>query len=611
MAGLIDPTKVATGVATNLVEDAFKSMWKKIKNDFKDASKQEEIKLGDAFKNYLENTKEKYGKIKNLIYKRKSEDLYSMYVNFTLTYGDEMIDSSDINNLINEKNKIIITGTGGIGKSTLMRHLFLNTIDETDYVPVLIELRSLNSRKEISIKDEVYKALSDNGFKLENEYFEFSLETGCYIFLFDGYDEVKKDIIKKVSEEIRSFSDKYHENSFIVSSRPSSEFIGWNDFDEMSPMPFSEDQSVELIKKLKFDEAIKNKFLDELKNGLYDRYQSFAEIPLLLTIMLLTYERNAKIPENKNDFYERVFLVLFSEHNATKEGYERDICLSYDKFKRIFSYFCFISYFKDVYEFTNDSLIIYLEMAQNKYLNIKFNTEDFKEDLIKHVCMLIEDGGSYRFAHRSFQEYFAALYTCQLTDEQQKNFFEKVLSNPCIQIEYCVMIFDMQENRFMQNILLPYLNQLQYMVGSKKSYSKVIDILVENIGIEVENGIVKVSYSVYSNSACYHNILDLISIFLNDEPLCSINEMNNAQHYEKELFENIAKRKKIEINRDNINWFETKLEELTDEEKNLLTSSWLGILIKNKYLFAMDILDRYSTTSSEREKTLSDLLAEL
>lgn len=45
------------------------------------------------------------------------------------------------NNVLEIGNKIIITGTGGIGKSVMMKHFFLNVLQNTQYVPVLIELR--------------------------------------------------------------------------------------------------------------------------------------------------------------------------------------------------------------------------------------------------------------------------------------------------------------------------------------------------------------------------------------------------------------------------------------------------------------------------------------
>ena len=233
--------EIAAKVLTNFCEDAAKSLWSKVKKYFKDADIKEDIDLGISYETYLARTKEKYGKIKTLIYKRIKEELYSFYVNVKLKYGDNEIDSSDINNIIKLTNKIIITGTGGIGKSTLMHHLFLNTTEKTDYLPVLIELRSLNIvNDEISIRKSVYEALSNNGFSLEDEYYEYSLKEGGYIFLFDGYDEVKKDVSGKIAKSIQDFSDKYHKNHFIVSSRPSQEFIGWNDFDELLTLPLTQ-----------------------------------------------------------------------------------------------------------------------------------------------------------------------------------------------------------------------------------------------------------------------------------------------------------------------------------------------------------------------------------
>ena len=305
--------EIAAKVLTNFCEDAAKSLWSKVKKYFKDADIKEDIDLGISYETYLARTKEKYGKIKTLIYKRIKEELYSFYVNVKLKYGDNEIDSSDINNIIKLTNKIIITGTGGIGKSTLMHHLFLNTTEKTDYIPVLIELRSLNIvNDEISIRKSVYEALSNNGFSLEDEYYEYSLKEGGYIFLFDGYDEVKKDVSGKIAKSIQDFSDKYHKNHFIVSSRPSQEFIGWNDFDELLTLPLTKEQAIELISKIKYDEIVKNKFLEELDSVLFDKHKSFAQNPLLLTIMLLTYESNAKIPETLNDFYERAFHVLWN-----------------------------------------------------------------------------------------------------------------------------------------------------------------------------------------------------------------------------------------------------------------------------------------------------------
>ena len=99
-------------------------------------------------------------------------------------YKNRIIDTSNVNNLLKISNKLIITGTGGIGKSILLKHLFLNTIENTEYIPVLIELRKFNNidTKDISLYNTIYQNLSDNGFKLEDEYYSYSLSEGGMSF---------------------------------------------------------------------------------------------------------------------------------------------------------------------------------------------------------------------------------------------------------------------------------------------------------------------------------------------------------------------------------------------------------------------------------------------
>lgn len=90
--------------------------------------------------------------------------------------------------------------------------------------------------------------------------------------------------------------------------------------------------------------------------------------------------------------------------------------------------------------------------------------------------------------------------------------------------------------------------------------------------------------------------------------MCYQNKIVDIQHYDKELFESIATRKGIEINYEAAVCIEIGFNELTDHEKDLLTNSYAGM--KAWYLLSMNILDKYSSASSE-EKTLSDLLTEL
>lgn len=140
----IDSQQFLTNVATNIVEDSAKNAWNKIKKFFKDLDTKDSIRYKTAYEKYLINTKQKVSKIKTIIYRRAPKDLYSFYECIGVRYNGNTINTENINDILKVGNKIIVTGTGGVGKSILFKHLFLNTVAETEYIPVLIELRSFN-----------------------------------------------------------------------------------------------------------------------------------------------------------------------------------------------------------------------------------------------------------------------------------------------------------------------------------------------------------------------------------------------------------------------------------------------------------------------------------
>lgn len=442
----IDTGKILSDTATNLIKSVTVTGWNRLKKYFKDIDAEESIELGTAFNEYIRLTQEKASKVKTLIYRKVPKNIYSFYECVGLSLEERTIDTNSVKNILDIGKKIIVTGTGGIGKSILMKHLFLSTLTDTEYIPILLELRKFNGMeiKDISLYQAIYQSLSDNGFKLADEYYKYSLEQGGYVILLDGFDEVNRDRLKKVQEEIKSFSDKYEKNAYIISSRPTELFIGWNDFIETSVMSLTKEQALSLVRKIEFDEASKKAFYAELDNVLYDKYRSFASNPLLLTIMLLTFSNHASIPENLNEFYEEAFTTLFNMHDATKDCYLRDIRsgLGCEEFKKVFAYICFKSYFSQQFEFTEHQLKERIQESKERFSSYKFTVEDYEEDLTLSVCMLVRDGLEYQFSHRSFQEYFAAWYTCKLTDDVQTklltSWFDE--SDSVISDEYMTMI---------------------------------------------------------------------------------------------------------------------------------------------------------------------------
>ena len=93
-----------------------------------------------------------------------------------------------------------------------------------------------------------------------------------------------------------------------------------------------------------------------------------------------------------------------------------------------------------------------------------FITNDYIYDLTNSLCVLYKDGLKFKFTHRSFQEYFAAVFLRELTDEELCNISIKVIKNDvtrAIHDSVFTMLYDMAEIRFEKNILLPLLYEFE------------------------------------------------------------------------------------------------------------------------------------------------------
>lgn len=602
--GNMDNNKILTDVTTTLIKDAISTGWDKVKKFFKDLDAQQAIQYNTAYTNYLANTYDKNGKIKTLIYRRVPKELYSFYECIGVECDGKIIDTSSITRLIEESNKIIITGTGGIGKSILFRHLFLNTVDTTAYIPVLIELRKFNAFeiKDISLYDAIYQSLCENGFRLEKEYFEASLKEGGYIILLDGFDEINRDKVSRVTSEVKSLSDKYNENKFLISSRPTDNFIGWNDFSEMTALPLTKEQALSLISKIEFDESVKTTFYNALKTSLFRRYESFASNPLLLTIMLLTFNNHASIPEKLNDFYEEAFSTLFNMHDATKDCYVRDIRskLGCEDFKTIFAYICFKSYFAGEFEFSESRLRGYIQSAKEKFTSLQFSVDDFQEDLTLSVCMLIKDGLDYRFAHRSFQEYFAAWYTCKITDELQQKLLSSWLgeSNAVVTDEYLSMLFNLQSEKVNKIILCPGIKKLKKIHDDKGFTIDLLEILFKGISINPVSREGKTHYS--------------IALVIKDRYLCNVAQMTcrlNHYRYAQEDARDDALARQIKRklpSRENL-WSFSEVTGIVSTEELLENLSWF----EHQYQFCISILQQNADNKALHKKKVASIIDEL
>ena len=460
----------------------------KIANKLKITYNEVKIYLEIPFQAYLTNSYEKYSKTKTIIYGIEPKKLYSFFEVPFLKKGSDIIMPTTTQVLTDLSKFLIIEGSGGIGKSTLMKHLFLSELKLNDYIPIFIELKDFNEEGHLDLEKLLLKKLNQFHNKFQEDYLDYALQSGCFLFLLDGYDELYSENQKEFFKKLNDFCDKYPENHYILSSRPysESEFIEFQRFTVIKAVPFNKEQAISLITKIEYpDEELKNKFIRDLESGLYDRHESFASNPLLLNIMLSTYNDYAEIPQKLHLFYYQAFDTMFSKHDATK-SYRRKMLsdLSSDTFKECFAIFCLLTYQKAKTEFTFPEIEEIFKKFPPRIKNV-LNIGNFIHDLENCLCVLYKEGNRYKFSHRSFQEYFVAYFLNIQTDSKMRDYSFRLIESGKFRASADSVFFmleDMNTLRFNSNILIPLLDKFE---ESKSDEEDLFEYYILNFPVKI------------------------------------------------------------------------------------------------------------------------------
>jgi hypothetical protein len=275
-----------------------------------------------GFDAYVKALIVRHSTIKTLLYRETPQYIYTFYVPLDLRSSETRLLNASVQDLLAHGNCHIVAGTGGSGKSILMRHLLLTQARAGDRLPVFLELRQVNEGNGDLIQ-KLRDAFAEAKLDLSIDMIEKLLSKGQIALFLDGFDEVDRELRDTVRMQILALAERYPQTLFVVSSRPDEGFVSWSRFHQWTPIPLSKAKAQELVRKLIYDEDIKAKFLSDLGERLYDQQPSFVSNPLLLTIMLISYGTNADVPAKRHLFYSQAFEALWNRHDATKGGYRR------------------------------------------------------------------------------------------------------------------------------------------------------------------------------------------------------------------------------------------------------------------------------------------------
>lgn len=345
---------------------------------------------------------------------------------------------------VQQYSKLIVFGKPGAGKTTFLKYLAIQCIDDhvqKNRFPIFIILRYFAEKPEQpSILEYITHQLSickltDASIKVEQ-----LLEQGRVLILLDGLDEVGEKDTKRVLKQIQDFSNQFHTNHFVITCRIAAKEYTFEKFTEVEIADFNKDQIATFTQNwFQLSDSVKGeRFIQKLKEN--KPIQELATNPLLLTLLCLVFGEAGKFPAHRSELYTEGINILLKKWDVNR-NIERDQVyknLSLQRKKDLLSYIALTTFEQNHYFFKQKTVQGYitdfisdLQEACTETKKLQLDSEAVLKSIEAQHGLLVERAkGIFSFSHFTFHEYFAANKIATISDlEKLKNALQNMASH--------------------------------------------------------------------------------------------------------------------------------------------------------------------------------------
>ena len=428
-----------------------------------------------AFSDHLSQTYEKCKYTNTIFTGENSVPLKDIYTNLYISRSEERWRDDDILRSLNDIGNFIVYGTGGAGKTMLMKYLALQSIEEpVGKIPLFIELRNLPKQRRKSFYQSIFEYCTPVELHKNFNLFKEGLNRGIFLIFFDGLDEVSHESRENIYRSIRRIPMDYPNVKVIASTRPEIDTRNWGELHSYQVDGLNLEQATLIIKKTEFIEELKNDFLKILDGNFFQKHESFLSVPLLCSLMLFTFNEYREVPSRLTVFYEQAFETLFRKHDKMKEGYfnrQFECKLSADRFRSVFAAFCYRTLALNKVSFTDEEIHHHIARA-SAVTEIDVDADCYCKDLVSAVCVIMRDGLKLHFIHRSFQEYFAALYILRYRGDDTIDVYNRIILGT-VANDVAQMALDIDNQTFEREWALPTIKDIKRRIWRSEAKNRV------------------------------------------------------------------------------------------------------------------------------------------
>lgn len=355
---------------------------------------------------------------------------------------------TDIWSILNNKQRLrfAILGAPGAGKTTLLRSVILELCKRwnkpLDLLPIYITLRyhgeTISNNPDVSLHQLILdeKLFAGHDEAPPKDWFDEQLRENRCLVMFDGLDEIADPMIR--SQVISWIRDNITgDNRLIIASRPGGAYAMGEGLLELSPtllkvLEFNPEQQREFIHKWyrehevlsgRRDHETRRKAREDADDLItaINRIPTLAQLavnPLLLTLITSVKQGGNELPDARSDLYEEIVDVFLWRRAHKKRGRitpeqikAQQTKLNKRQKKHLLQYLAYELMKRQTEDADIDTLRDILSDEVAGILDLEQSVPDFLQSTMDSTGLLAgnrQEG--YRFAHRSFLEYFAAHY---------------------------------------------------------------------------------------------------------------------------------------------------------------------------------------------------------
>lgn len=455
------------------------------------AKKIESAKIEEHFRLYLENALNNYEFIKTIALRNQSRLLMDLYIPLTLVKemsytnaGNFILHNYPVE-LFENYRHILVVDKAGMGKTTLLKWLFITSIKYTKAYPIFINLRQIDENGILFLIKKELQLIHQN---FDEEVLRHMLSNGDFLILFDGYDEIPYAKRNSATKEINEFIRQASSNYIVITSRPDDSLNSINPgLTAFNIRPLRVSEAKRLLRRYDISphKMISKKLIAELsymENK--EKYKSFLENPLLATLLYIAYDYCKSLQHEKHLFYQYVFEALFYKHDSYKECSEKSADSIHAKktglrqsdFDCILRYLSYVTFPIGEVEYSVERFEFLISCIKTK-LHFDFQTTDCIYDLTVNINILFKDGLSILWCHKSMQEYFFARYLLLDCGERKIDTIKKIYNKDQFYYQNALSLYASMDIINYERAIMPELMKEYHVELKKIQDNNVVSLL--------------------------------------------------------------------------------------------------------------------------------------